>query len=528
MINELLKTNRIIVFLGANGSGKSRLLKSYVNTKNNAQDTLYVEGGRTINLPARLDQIFQHNDYKSIENTINEHRTISLNSRLPQIIGLLYKDSKDIELKWLREQKEKSHIIEQVKLPETPLDKLCKLFTDIFPSILLEVDEKNEEIVAKQNDDIPYKLNSLSDGEKQCLALLCDILNQKRPVLFVVVDEPELNLHPKLAIKLWETIESIMPETKFVYTTHNIMFALRPNVDSVGILSKDNETKILIKEELYRYNDLDDFLGALPGILMFSKVILCEGEESSKFDELFYRWVIGNKDVGVFPVKNCHSVLNISKSISTLKDIIGTKIKTMGIVDGDGREDVASSYFRLPFDEVESYLCHPRVLSKITTKNYENIRTIVKNHINILFKKYEYRIIAKSIARKTIQNISVSIPRIELEQISSEEELLSLFQTKKSVQFDRIKSDYENDKIKKVINEINVSMKDMNEGTIDDDKIEKCLVFIPGKELLNSILTELSIKNKEQAVLKLSEVSNTDITVIQKLKTEICYRLEMK
>ena len=54
-----------------------------------------------------------------------------------------------------------------------------------------------------------------------------------------MVDEPELNLHPELAERLWTLLESEYDDKRFLYATHSIQFALRPNVEALYVLSQD-------------------------------------------------------------------------------------------------------------------------------------------------------------------------------------------------------------------------------------------------------------------------------------------------
>lgn len=523
MIKKIVTSNRISVLLGANGSGKSTMLKKFAKSHETTKDLLYIQGGRTISFPGRLDQILQMDDYSTVENNITRNLTKNINQRLNNLLGILYKDSKDQELRSYREAKAKK--LTNMEYIETPIDKLIKLFCEIFPWIKLEVSEKDEEIIAIQGDSNKYKISELSDGEKQCLAMLCDVLNQKLNIKYVIVDEPELNLHPKLAVKLWETIESFLPKTIFVYATHNIMFALRPDVNSITILSKKHEPKTLNKEEIYSYDDFDDFLGTLPGILTYDKVILCEGEDTSKFDEYFYKWVTKDETIGVFSVKNCSSVINTALSFTTLKEIIGPTVKILGIIDGDGKDKETENYIRLQFDESESYLCHPEILCSVSAKELDELSSIVQDSIINIFESIKYKILSREVTRKTIKHFNISIPRKELVKIKSDEMLVLELEKQKSSQLAWITDNLDQEKIKQIISDLNSNIENLR-NQINISNIEKCLEFIPGKELLNEILKNIDIvKNKEDYIRILIEKNITiDLASINNLKEKINYK----
>jgi ABC-type multidrug transport system ATPase subunit len=122
----------------------------------------------------------------------------------------------------------------------------------------------NEQLFVRKDGGTPYSVSSMSEGEKQAFTLLADIavLTNKRSVFFV--DEPELNLHPTLAEKLWTSIEEAYPEDIFVYATHSLSFALRSGVDYIYAIGHG---KIDLDFSAHSKIDFRPFLGSIPGIV---------------------------------------------------------------------------------------------------------------------------------------------------------------------------------------------------------------------------------------------------------------------
>src|SRR6185312_12461717 len=84
-----------------------------------------------------------------------------------------------------------------------------------------------------------YPAKTMSDGERTCLYLAARVLTAESGIL--VIDEPELHMHRKLAIDYWNKLEEMRPDVRFVYVTHELHFALSRR-DPTLIVIRDEET----------------------------------------------------------------------------------------------------------------------------------------------------------------------------------------------------------------------------------------------------------------------------------------------
>src|SRR5262249_51364067 len=147
-----------------------------------------------------------------------------------------------------------------------------------------------------------YPASEASDGEKQVLALLCDLLLNQGLGISILVDEPEAHINPLLACDFWSMIEAKLPAAQFVYATHSIPFALRPSVESVFAMDKATyQPSKMVGLEDIGATELPKFLGAIPYVLSKKAALGVEGNDTS-FDTPFYRWLLGKNEVAVVPL----------------------------------------------------------------------------------------------------------------------------------------------------------------------------------------------------------------------------------
>jgi predicted ATPase len=239
---------RVVVILGSNGAGKSRLLKLFTSrpeVNGELRPIVFVEGGRTCTVgpngkPRPLELVQSNTQADRQQEVFN-----LVESDRRQAVWLHKKLLYEWDIKGA-DPKTKPN------LHESRFDRVSAAFTSIFPHLTLVAythivgDEQDPDGPTFQwwirADGKAYHSSWASDGEKQVLTLLCDIGELARPHSLVIVDEPDLNLHPSLAITLWNEIERMQPDCIFVYATHSLSFAMRQNVSNVVVLRRKGQT----------------------------------------------------------------------------------------------------------------------------------------------------------------------------------------------------------------------------------------------------------------------------------------------
>jgi ABC-type lipoprotein export system ATPase subunit len=525
---------RVNVILGANGAGKSKFLtelKGSVSSLTNGAKAVYIEGGRTITIKDVL-QLDHTNvgQFDRLESAIAHYenkRATSLADRVFDALVVLEK--RDLEVKSKHsdavEQWSKNGLIgECPKRKQPALDRLFELFNEIFPQITLAYDTHARRLSAQKNEQ-GYGPSSLSDGEKQVFSILADLIELEDAHKLIIADEPELNLHPELAERLWTLIENEFTDKTFIYATHSINFALRENVECVYVLSTEssNIAEFTGLESLPRA-EVTAFLGGLPGILSANRVLVTEGHEKS-FDAIFYRWLLD--DNKIYPGGGCTDVVSVVTK-SGLWDKISTRISLSGVIDADFRDDTYLESFKtgtvhvLPLHEAESYLCLPEVLCAISNRigSQEHPLTVeaVVTQIVELLDRDKLVIAARRVFARSKITLAVSVERkliaaastrnalVAAIKLAAESELAKAVGVVAPSQLEQV-FDSELAAIEKIVQSRNASL---------------ALRYLPAKELLNSLSPRAGCKNGTDLMRSLRRnFKPADFSIIAELKRVI-------
>lgn len=493
--------HRVNVILGANGSGKSKLLtelKDHASQLTGGAKAAYIEGGRTIKIKdiLQLDHtnVSQYDRFESALVHYYNKRATSLADRV--FDALLILDKLDAQLKskhsdavakWLADGQKG----DCPKRGQPPLERFFELFSEIFPLITLSYDTSSRRLSATKNGQT-YGPSSLSDGEKQVFSILADLIELDPTHKLIVADEPELNLHPELAERVWTLIENEFPDKSFIYATHSISFALRSNVERVWVLSSDSAgiAEFAGLDALPRA-EVTAFLGGLPGILSANRVLVTEGHEKS-FDAIFYRWLLQDNKLEIYAAGGCADVVDIVGK-SGLWDKISSKIELRGVVDTDYR---ASGYLDglrsatvhvLDFHEAESYLCLPEILcavaARIGSLEHPITPDDVRNQILTRLGSQRLAIAARRVFARSHITLGVSLERKVMAAVSSRDALLAQMKAAAETELQKAQGQLSPEQLEQLL--------DTELSTIDNilatQDIEAALRLLPGKELLATL-----------------------------------------
>jgi ABC-type lipoprotein export system ATPase subunit len=505
---------RVNVILGANGAGKSKLLteiRDQAAQITNGKKAVYIEGGRTIKIKdvLQLDHtnFGQFDRYESAFSTYQNKRNQFLAERVFDALMVL--DKKEAQLKsahsdavekWI----EAGHKGECPKRKQPPLEHLFELFTEIFPRITLSYNAQARQLWAEK-DGSRYGPSGLSDGEKQVFSILADLIELEDTHTLIIADEPELNLHPELAERVWTLIENEFPLKSFIYATHSISFALRPNVDKVWVVSArhQNITTFDGLGSLDR-DEVVSFLGAIPGILSADHVLVTEGHEKS-FDAIFYRWLLSDSKLEIYPAGSCTDVEAVVKK-SGLWHQIASNIRLQGITDGDyGAASSISGVETLAFHEAESYLCHPelivQVANRIGSQENELTTSDVEDVIFSQLQNERAAIAARRVFSALKINLAASLSRKTIDGISTAKELVDAITGACAIEIEKAQAAFDKnrttDLIQRELAQIDQAIMSRN--------LEDVLKYCPGKELLQKLAQKAGCRNGADLMRSLSK-----------------------
>lgn len=501
--NQPLELSRVTVLLGANGSGKSSVLKEVIDNVSTlcpGKKAVYVEGGRAINLQNTLQltrQNFnQYQDYTKAKSTYEGKRQSKLSERVYDALMVLErkelaikaKHSDDVE-HWNESGQEGDCPIREMP----PLERLFLLFQEIFPRLRIVYDPNAKTIEVKKGS-AKYSISEMSDGEKQCFSILADFVELEDEYQLIVVDEPELNLHPELADRVWNLVEAEFPDKVYCYASHSLSFAMRPQVERVIVLSDDPENVTTIEEPSdFSKIELSEFLGSIPGIIAAQNVVVTEGEEKS-FDSVFYRWLVGDEQIEVMAAGDCEQVINVCKR-DGIWSRIAPKVVLTGVVDKDFRTSPTADEIVLQFREAESYLAVPELVvladnhAKITEERIasDSVVDLILEHLD----NERHIIGANVVAAKCGIRLGVSVSRQVQKICRSKEDLIG-----------NLKDSSQEELTKATIAMGDAAIESVISGLFDDidDCIArrdwgKALSLVDGKPIANAIARRIGIRN---------------------------------
>lgn len=210
-----------------------------------------------------------------------------------------------------------------------------------------------------------YAAQHMSDGERVALYLAGRVLDAKPGIL--VVDEPEVHFHSRLAIKFWDELELLRRDCRFVYITHDLPFAQSRQASGFLVVKPGFDPQITVVEDALPPDIAQEILAAASFSIYADTVVFCEGTESS-IDQRILRAYYNTRRIAVVPVGSCRDVIKCTEAFAGSTIVQG--MNAIGIVDRDYWPDafldaLPASVHVLPAHEVESFLCHKGVFMSV-------------------------------------------------------------------------------------------------------------------------------------------------------------------
>ncbi len=243
--------------------------------------------------------------------------------------------------------------------------------------------ELNYSFNLRNDSDSKINISELSAGEKGIFHFICSLYGYDLKNGLMIIDEPELHLHPQIQQAYLKIIERIKDEfdVQFIFATHSPLFVNINTINNVYRFYQEKNSTRVIKPTIQTEEDKDliRILNYTNSARIFfsNKVVLIEGES----DEFFYRkfWDYYRKMKGVD--KDEVEFINI---------------------EGKGRRGLWENFLKK--FKVDAYFIGD-------WDNVENFGVISNNEIEILSAQYLEKILGKIAEEINKKN---STDRVEL------------------------------------------------------------------------------------------------------------------
>lgn len=359
----------LVVLAGTNGTGKTRVLESileyfqdyiYHNYKRNSNKIeMYFEEkekicrdnvGNEMELYAGLKEF----SYNETNNPRNENH-IKIKKELYILPKVIYVPTEinfqkmDIATTNLVQKYEFLNIVNTNLIKDIPSYIATKMISEMFKNknekvedIQRKVFDEINEIFENLNIDVKvedisqdgrnitlftnsagdkFDINELSSGEKQLFlrTLAITMLNPENSI--ILIDEPELSLHPKWQQRIVDVYRKIGENNQIIIATHSPHILGSVRKENIMLLDKDGDGKIIVKtgDELY------DSYGQPTERILEDIMGLKTTRNQEIFDKLEKIREMVNEDK--------YETDDLKKKYGDLKEILGTMDEDIMLID---------------------------------------------------------------------------------------------------------------------------------------------------------------------------------------------------
>lgn len=467
LINKFKGISDNIVIVGKNGSGKSSLARQFKSISSSfvtflsAQRILYYEGTKSIS--ATGEESKELFEFQNMDKLCTEFRYLHfLNTDMEKLMTALISEHAQAAFKKIEDSKYQN---------ETVLSRVKEMWNQLITHRKLNIDEISPYITYQNNEssvEVQYTFNQLSDGEKAIFYFIGHVLIAPKKS-YIIIDEPEIHLHPAICNELWSRLEEERNDCKFIYITHNLSFAINRNATILwnkefnppyswefSIFQQDSP----IPNQLYL-----EILGSR------KKVCFCEGDYTS-LDYKLYTALF--PDFNIIPVGGHRQVISYVDSLNKINSknpFYDYLPRAVGIIDGDyysfGQKEAwkEKEVFTIPVSEIENILVDKDLL-EYAVKRFESENNALEKY----YQKF-------------------------WEKVSKEKETLAFNFVKESLQC-KMKETYLKEKkdIKKLQNEYNELLINFKTIELHDNTLNDINTLI-NEEDYESVLKFVNLKN---------------------------------
>ena len=354
----------LVVLAGSNGSGKTRILESilryfqdHLNYKqNNIEAGIFYEE-KEKNCISNVRDFFyglESFSYREVNNPLHE-KYIEIKKKLDILPKIIYVPT---EINFQKMNVASTTLVQEYKfinivntnlikdIPSYIATKMIsamlknknekvgdvqkKVFNEIneiFENLSIDVkvedisqDGRNITLFTNSSGD-EFDINELSSGEKQLFlrTLAIRMLNPENSI--ILIDEPELSLHPKWQQRIVDVYRKIGKNNQIIIATHSPHILGSVRKENIMLLDKDDDGKIVVRtgDELY------DSYGQPTERILEDIMGLKTTRNQEIFDKLEKIREMVNEDK--------YETDDFKKEYGDLKEILGTMDEDVMLID---------------------------------------------------------------------------------------------------------------------------------------------------------------------------------------------------
>ncbi len=310
------------------------------------------------------------------------------------------------------------------KLPH-PLEKYKDIFSNLLPGKkLLDINPASpREFQYQDSSGTTLSFNSLSSGEQEVVKVLFDVARKDIKDSVIIVDEPELHLHPTLTFKLIEALKTVGDHSnQFIFLTHSAdlisTYYSTGNVYFIDSEQTGANQAHRLSDLNHSHKELVDLIGENLGLFAVGKkLVFVEGEDSS-IDRLVYHSIAQKylPEAKIIPVGSVENLITLNALEEQIRNSI-FGIDLYMIRDKDGLSATQISLLEqggkikcLKKRHIENYFLDAGILFKVAEKLYLTTTRseITKRHIEEQLKNIAFDQIKLNLLQNTKEYIATN------------------------------------------------------------------------------------------------------------------------
>jgi len=386
-----------IVLIGPNGSGKTRFGAAIARQ----QGADFIGALRNISLAEDIPMRSLEKANRELTSQMNDHRSRYY---------LLSNEINDLFSKLLAEDamsatKLRDSIVagQQPVIENTNLMQLKAIWKELFPGREIKFETHSPKVESTfTSSPVVYPAQQMSDGERVALYLGARVLNSKSGL--VVIDEPEIHFHSRLAVRFWNIMQNLRPDVRFIYLTHDLAFALSRQDAQFVIIRPNLDPQVVPLASEIPKELAESILGAASFSIFADRIVFCEGNENTDYS--FYTSWFNTPTTVILPVGACKDVIECANAFRNRTIISG--VEAIGIVDRDYWPEQYLNTFPayvtpLPVHELENIYCLPEVFKAIGQHMSIGLSDVEKRYDQFIVQakeRFKGELLAKQIVER--------------------------------------------------------------------------------------------------------------------------------
>ncbi|MBF0722988.1 AAA family ATPase [Sanguibacter inulinus] len=380
-LNLEAKAGEVMVFVGANGSGKSALAASFssVTPAGKLQRVLahrklwFQNSGPDISASGReqfeqqLVYFNQAPESRYIDRSANQRTDVALFDFLGKVA------SEDHRIARLSQQDRMSPDEIDSVMGARVFDKLEAVLSAAGLNVRIEIRGGQSFSAVHRGNGGEYSISRMSDGERAALLLSAEVLSAPDSCV-IILDEPERHLHRSVSAGLIEALLDARADCCFVVMTHDLDLASSLNArsgETFAVLGLEWVGEEVAYWDIQRVREDESLTESARRAILGGRqrILFVEGADGS-LDYSLYRHLFPGWTIAA--AGGCEWVI---RSVEGLRSAAAHHwVHAAGVIDGDGREETerlalaSKNVWVLPCSEVESLYYLPEVIRVVARR----------------------------------------------------------------------------------------------------------------------------------------------------------------